>query len=149
MVLANVSSAAYHPGMAPREDPLPTLLRELRAKAGYTLRQVEQRTGGGVSNAYLSQLEGGQRPAPNPRILTALAQAYGVPVARLFEAAGYVDAPEPSAIDRAYEQVLADPKYQFGTRASGELSQEAKRMFVELYESATGKKLLSDEPDED
>lgn len=134
--------------MATRDDPLPTLLRELRSAAGLTLREVERRSGGVVSNAYLSQLEGGQRPAPNPRVLTALAQVYKTPVARLFEAAGYVDEPEPSEIDRALDQVLADSKFRFGTRASAELSQEAKRMFVELYEQTTGKKLLNVDPDE-
>jgi transcriptional regulator with XRE-family HTH domain len=130
------------------DDPLATLLRELRARAGLTLREVSAHTSGSVSNAYLSQLEQGRRPSPNPRILTELARVYRVSVERLFEAAGYVDAPEPSEVDRAYEQVLADPKFRFGTRGPNDLSQDAKRMFVELYEQATGKKLLSVDPGE-
>jgi transcriptional regulator with XRE-family HTH domain len=124
------------------ESELARLLRDLREAAGLTLREVEDRAAGGVSNGYLSQLETGLRPTPNPRILTALAQVYGVPVARLFEAAGYVDPPEPSALDRAFAQVLADPMYKFGTRMRGPLSDDAKRLFIELYEKATDKKLL-------
>jgi len=132
----------------PENDSLPTLLRELRERSSLTLREVSTLTGGTVSNAYLSQLEQGHRPSPNPRILTELAKVYRVSVERLFEAAGYVDAPEPSEIDRAYEQVLADPKFRFGTRGPKDLSQDAKRMFVELYEQTTGKKLLNVDPDE-
>lgn len=127
---------------------LPQLLRKLRDQSGMTLRQVEEASKRRVSNAYLSQLEQGRRPSPNPRILTALAQVYRVPVKDLFEAAGYVDAPEPSEIDRAYAMVLADESFSFGTRAPGELSQDAKRMFIELYERAAGKQLLSGDVDD-
>lgn len=129
-------------------SPLAVLLRDLRARAGLTLREVSARTGGAVSNAYLSQMEQGHRPSPNPRVLTELAKVYGLGVERLFEAAGYVDAPEPTEIDRAYAQVLADSKFGFGTRSPGDLSQDAKRMFVELYQQATGKRLLDGDPDE-
>ena len=51
-------------------DALATLLRELRERSSLTLREVSTLTGGTVSNAYLSQLEQGHRPSPNPRILT-------------------------------------------------------------------------------
>jgi transcriptional regulator with XRE-family HTH domain len=131
--------------MGQEESELARVLRELREDTGLTLREVEERSGRKVSNGYLSQLETGLRPTPNPRILTTLAQVYGVPVARLFEAAGYVDPPEPSAIDRAYAQVLADPLYKFGTRMPGELTDDAKRLFIQLYEEATHKKLLEED----
>ena len=134
--------------MNEQKTDLPQLLRRLRDESGLTLRQVEDASAGRVSNAYLSQLEQGRRPSPNPRILTALAQVYRVPVKDLFEAAGYVDAPEASEIDRAYEQVLADGSFSFGTRAPGDLSQDAKRMVVELYERATKKRLLGGEDDD-
>lgn len=134
--------------MDPTESELARLLRDLREAAGFTLREVEERSGRKVSNGYLSQLETGLRPTPNPRVLTTLAQVYGVPVARLFEAAGYVDPPEPSAIDRAFAQVLADPLYKFGTRMQGELTDDAKRLFIQLYEEASGKKLLDDDRDD-
>lgn len=97
-----------------------------------------------MSNVYLSQLENGRRSDPNPRMLVALARVYGRPVRELFEAAGYVDAPQPSDIDVAFEQVVADRSFQFGTRFKGELDQASKRAIVELYQRATKKKLLPD-----
>jgi transcriptional regulator with XRE-family HTH domain len=126
-------------------EPLPVLLRRLRSEKRLTLREVSAATDGVISNTYLSQLESGARPAPGPRILTALAQVYEVPPEHLFERAGYVPAPAPSAIDVAFEQVLADRTFQFGTRAPGELNQDAKRIIIELYERATGKTLLPQE----
>lgn len=123
-------------------SPLAQLLTDLREKSGLSLREVEKESGDEVSNVYLSQLENGRRADPNPRVLVALARVYGRPYRELFEAAGYVDSPPPSEIDRAYEQVLADPKFTFGTRFKGELDQPSKLAIIELYEQATGKNLL-------
>jgi transcriptional regulator with XRE-family HTH domain len=131
-----------------QSTPLARTLRELRRQRGLTLRQVEERTGREVSNVYLSQLENGRRRDPGPRVLAALARAYDVPVSFLFEQAGYVDAPSPSALDVAFAQVLADPRFRFGTRLPGELTPEVKRVIVELYEQATGKRLLGASPDQ-
>ncbi len=126
-------------------SPLSQTLRELRARKGLTLRQVEEQTGRYVSNVYLSQLENDRRRDPGPRVLMALAKVYDVPVGLLFEKAGYVQRPEHSAVDIAFAQVLADPTFQFGTRFRGELDQDSKRVIIELYERATGKKLLPDD----
>ena len=125
--------------------PLAQLLTDLRAKSGLSLREVEKATDDEVSNVYLSQLEHGRRSDPNPRILVALAHVYGCPVQDLFEAAGYVDAPSATDVDRAFGQVVADRKFQFGTRFKGDLDEASKRAIVELYERATGKRLLVDE----
>lgn len=125
---------------------LADLLQRLRKQRGYTLREVAAATLGVVSNTYLSQLENGHRPAPNPRILTALAKVYGVPPDELFERAGYISTPTPTEVDVAFDQVLADRTFQFGTRAPGELNQDAKRIIIDLYERATGKRLLAQEP---
>jgi hypothetical protein len=76
-------------------------------------------------------------------MLVALARVYEVGVGELFEKAGYVDEPAPSDVDVAFQQVLADRTFKFGTRFKGELSQEAKRVMIALYERATDKKLLS------
>jgi HTH-type transcriptional regulator, competence development regulator len=129
------------------ENPgsLAKLLTDLRAGSGLSLRDVEKATGEEVSNVYLSQLENGRRADPNPRMLVALAHVYGRPVQELFEAAGYVDAPSPTEVDRAFDQVVADRKFKFGTRFKGELDQASKRAIVELYQEATGKKLLVDD----
>lgn len=128
------------------DRPLARYLRELRETKGMSLRQVERATGGAVSNVYLSQLELGKRHDPNPRILVALSKVYGVRMDTLLERAGYLDAPEPPAIDVAFQQVLADPTFDFGTRFEGkELDETAKRVIIELYEKVTGKTLLKDE----
>lgn len=128
--------------MARRRDlPLARYLRDLRGER-YSLRDVERLTEGAVSNVYLSQLENGERTEPHPRVLVALSRAYEVPVAEMFEKAGYVDEPQPSDIDVAFRQVLADKTFKFGTRVKGDLDDGAKRVIVELYERATGKSLL-------
>ena len=64
--------------------------------------------------------------------------------------AGFLDDPEgietrddePEEVERAYQYVLADPKFRVGTQPSGPLSLEAKRFIVEMYERFTGKRLL-------
>ena len=128
--------------------PLAQLLADLRHESGLSLRQVEKASGYAVSNVYLSQLELGRRSDPKPKFLVALAGVYKVPVKRLFEAAGYVDSPSATAVDVAFEQVLADPQFQFGTRfKESDLDQPSKRTIVDLYERATGKKLLLDAAD--
>jgi transcriptional regulator with XRE-family HTH domain len=124
-------------------------LRELREAKGMSLRDVERATGGEVSNAYLSQLEQGKRIEPGPRYLTHLARVYDTPVELLFQKAGYTDAPTPSEVDIALEQVKADPSFKYGTRLKGELDESAKRVIIELYEKATGKTLLSRERNND
>ena len=67
----------------------------------------------------------------------------------LLTLAGYLDEPEVRMSDQeriewAFKCVISDPQYQFGTslRTSTELSLEAKRFIIEVYEKATGKKLL-------
>jgi transcriptional regulator with XRE-family HTH domain len=106
---------------------------------------VERQTQGVVSNVYLSQLENGHRKDPHPRVLVALAKAYGVPWQSMFEKAGFVDGVDSSAVDVAFEQVRADPTFKFGTRFKGELDEAGKRVIIELYERATDKKLLTDD----
>ena len=65
------------------------------------------------------------------------------------QSAGYLDneggepsSNEPLEIERAFQYVLADPEFRFGTRPRGPLSLEAKRFIVEMYERFTGKNLL-------
>ena len=65
------------------------------------------------------------------------------------KSAGYLDnegdgpsSNEPLEIERAFQYVLADPEFRFGTRPRGPLSLEAKRFIVEMYERFTGKNLL-------
>ena len=122
-------------------------LKNLRDRQRMSLRDVERESG--VSNAYIAQLEKGDRPAPSADILKKLARAYNVTVRELLLRAGYLDEPEVSAteeerIEAAFQYVLADPDYKLGTRIRGEdLDTKGKRGVVITYETLTGKKILS------
>ena len=121
-------------------------LRELRRAAALTLKQVE--TKARVSNAYLSQIERGLRNPPHPEILKRLAAVYETPHTDLLVKAGYLDETEQGSptrmdIEAAFRRVLADPKFQFGTRLKGAApSLETKRFIVEMYEKLTKQDLL-------
>jgi len=122
-------------------------LRSLRERRHMSLRDVERESG--VSNAYIAQLEKGDRPPPRPNTLKKLAKAYNVTVRELLLRAGYLDEPEVTAteeerIEAAFQYVLADPDYKLGTRIRGEdLDIKGKRGVVITYETLTGKKILS------
>jgi len=123
---------------------LATYLRTIRKQRGLSLKKVEKAAG--VSNAYLSQLERGRRNPPHPDILKKLARVYEVPVSDLLAAAGYLEEGKGNtrqSVEQAFEHVISDPAYRFGTRLKGSaLSLEAKRFIVEMYEKMTGRKLL-------
>jgi len=122
-------------------------LKSLRDKQRMSLRDVEKESG--VSNAYIAQMEKGDRPAPSPDILKKLARAYNVTVRELLMRAGYLDEPEVTAteeerVEAAFQYVLTDPDYKLGTRLRGEdLDTKGKRGVVITYETLTGKKILS------
>jgi len=122
-------------------------LKNLRDRQRMSLRDVEKRSG--VSNAYIAQLEKGDRSPPSPDILKKLAQVYNVTVRELLMRAGYLDEPEVTAteeerIEAALQYVLSDPDYKLGTRLRGEdLDAKGKRGVVIVYETLTGKKILS------
>ena len=61
---------------------LGTRLRNLRNQRGWTLEDLADRAG--VSEAYLSRLEGGERQ-PSLAVLFSLAQAFGISLPSLFE----------------------------------------------------------------
>lgn len=122
-------------------------LKELRTRQNLALRDVSEKTG--MSYSYLAQIENGKRNPPGPELMKKLAPLYRVPVAELMKAAGYLEdqGTEPrlsdaQEVDMAFKYVMSDPRYQSGTRVSGELTTEVKRFIVEMYEKATSKKLL-------
>ncbi len=73
-----------------RPNELGALLADLRTAKGLSLREVQEATDKGVSNAYLSQLENGRIQKPSPNVLHSLAQVYAVPYETLMERAGYL-----------------------------------------------------------
>jgi hypothetical protein len=83
-------------------------------------------------------------------LLKKLAPVYNVPVSDLLKAAGYLEDVSPTKpilsedeeIEMAFRYVMNDPRYQSGTRVTGPLTADVKRFVVEMYEKATGKKLL-------
>lgn len=120
-------------------------MRQLRKSKGLTLKQVEHTAK--VSNAYISQIERGQRKPPHPDILRRLATAYDVTHRELLIAAGYLEDPEEQIkrenIEKAFQHVLTDPQYRHGTRLrNGHLTLDIKRFIVEMYEKNTGRSLL-------
>ena len=131
-----------------RDENIGQMLKRLRGDT--SLRGVQRLSG--ISNAYLSQIEKGERH-PGPKLLRRLAALYGVGVHELLRKAGYLDrggeegeepeVDETAEVERAYQYVLADPVFRVGTRPRGPLSIESKRFIVELYERYSGKRLLS------
>ena len=120
-------------------------LRTLRIEQKLSLREAERLSG--VSNSYLGLIERGHRPIPGVEILKKLAPVYDVPVRDLLRAAGYLKdqdltITEDEEIDMAFRYVMNDPRYKSGTRIKGGLNNDVKRFIVEMYEKATGKKLL-------
>jgi transcriptional regulator with XRE-family HTH domain len=71
-------------------------LKKGRESSGLSLRAVEEATG--VSNAYLSQLEGGRIQRPSPVDLHKLCKLYGISYALAMEYAGY---PLPDGVPAA------------------------------------------------
>ena len=121
-------------------------LRELREKKGVTLIQVEEATG--LSNAYISQLETGvRRRIPPPDRLKKLADYFNVTIKEMLEKAGYIDFGEvgetyEQKLNKAFLHATNDPNFKYGTRVKKEYDLDTKRFIVEMYEKATGKKLL-------
>lgn len=70
-----------------KKQTLGQFLKKVREDKGLTLRGVENSTG--VSNAYLSQLEGDKIKSPSPVWLHKLGELYGVSYATLLALAGY------------------------------------------------------------
>jgi len=63
-------------------------MQKLRRKRHLSIRQLSAFSG--VSNAYISQVERGERGTPSPKILKKLAEPLGVTVKELLEAADYL-----------------------------------------------------------
>lgn len=120
-------------------------LRELRTRKRLSLRKVEELSD--ASGSYLSQVEQGKRQ-PSADLLRKIAPAYGASVRDLLTKAGYLNEAEVTMgeqdrIEWAYQAILSDPEYKFGTSLkTTDMTLEAKRFIIEVYEKATGRKLL-------
>jgi transcriptional regulator with XRE-family HTH domain len=74
----------------PQSNSLGAFIRKARQDVSMSLRDVEEATRSEVSNAYVSQLEGGKITKPSPHILHALSQALSVDYETLMQRAGYL-----------------------------------------------------------
>jgi transcriptional regulator with XRE-family HTH domain len=64
-------------------------LKDLRKLKGFTIRELADRSG--VSTAYISQLENGNRGIPSPDVLMKLSEGLNVSYPELMQSAGYLE----------------------------------------------------------
>lgn len=74
-------------------------LKDLRKVKGFTIREVAERSG--VSSAYISQLENGNRGVPSPDILLKLSDGLSSSYSELMKMAGYLQELNPNLSDQA------------------------------------------------
>lgn len=92
-------------------------LKDGRLALGLTLRDAEGKSG--VSNAYLSQLEGGKVKQPSPVVLHKLCEAYQLSYALTMEYSGY-PVPEEAKLNTA--------EHRFLSRLGGTTSSEQEEL---------------------
>ncbi|MFC4966144.1 helix-turn-helix domain-containing protein [Paenibacillus sp. GCM10023248] len=63
----------------------------MRKLKGFTLRELADRSG--VSAAYISQLENGNRGIPSPDVLMKLSEGLNTSYSELMDLAGYLESP--------------------------------------------------------
>ncbi|MCZ8512123.1 helix-turn-helix transcriptional regulator [Paenibacillus filicis] len=64
-------------------------LKDMRKLKGFTIRELADRSG--VSAAYISQLENGNRGVPSPEVLMKLSEGLNIPYTELMAIAGYLE----------------------------------------------------------
>lgn len=120
-------------------------IKRLREERGFSLRDVEKQVG--ISNSYLYQIERGDRNPPKLDIMRKLATMYDIPLDALLAAAKLQEPGEEKvfydSLENAFEFVCRDRQFKFGTHMNGkDLTPEAKRFIVEVYQDMTGLNLL-------
>lgn len=81
-------------------------LKALRERAGISQEALAEEAG--ISSAYISQLESGQRNPPSPHVLRQMAGPLGVPYISLLYAAGYLrDEDLIHYLMRAFEEIFS------------------------------------------
>ncbi|MDR6548976.1 helix-turn-helix transcriptional regulator [Paenibacillus qinlingensis] len=73
-------------------------LRDMRKMKGFTIRELADRSG--VSAAYISQLENGNRGIPSPDVLMKLSEGLNTSYSELMDIAGYL---ESSQVNQQFE----------------------------------------------
>lgn len=77
-----------------RPDPVDfgEVIKKIRTDRDLTLKAAAELTG--IAEAYLWQLENGERKSPRPETIKKLADGYGIPVQHLLACAGYMPTKE-------------------------------------------------------
>lgn len=68
------------------------IIKRIRTDKDLTLKAAAELTG--IAEAYLWQLENGERKSPRPETIKKLADGYGVPAQHLLSCAGYLPTKE-------------------------------------------------------
>ncbi|RXT02876.1 helix-turn-helix domain-containing protein [Ammoniphilus sp. CFH 90114] len=101
-------------------------LRESRLQQKLSIRKLERLSG--VSNAYISQIENGNRGIPSPEILRKIAEPLGLSYEELLEKAGYVDTPTSDSMD--LEEVFKNISITFKGRELNDHQKNSMLNFV-------------------
>ena len=120
-------------------------IRELRRDRKLTLREVEEKAK--ISNAYLSQVECGERGTPTMKILVKLAKVYGVPVSALSSKVEIELSMEREKAKKAkggteQKEEMPNPDSDFICRGYENLSESKKRSlkdFLQYLQKEKGK----------
>jgi transcriptional regulator with XRE-family HTH domain len=96
-------------------------LASVRQTLSMSLRDVEEATKKEVSNAYLSQLEKGKIKKPDPNILYALSETYGISYPNLMSLAGYIVASSARTDTQHHGRVATFAEHALTKEEEGEL----------------------------
>ncbi|MYE33718.1 MAG: helix-turn-helix transcriptional regulator [Gemmatimonadales bacterium] len=102
----------------------PTLgeyLASIRRDRKMTLRDVEEATEKGVSNAYLSQIEHNKIRKPSPNVLHSLAEIYAISFENLMIKAGYLMPSSERAADDRHGRVATFAEHNLTEEEESEL----------------------------
>ncbi len=97
-----------------------------------------------LTQATISRLESGQIDQLKSDALQRIARALGKSVDTLMG----IKQDRRERIDEIFDFVVRDPDFRYGTRLTGDLDTEAKLFIIELYEKATGRRLLVSDQNE-
>ncbi|KIL38247.1 DNA-binding protein [Gordoniibacillus kamchatkensis] len=113
-------------------------LRDMRKLKGFTIRELADRSG--VSAAYISQLENGNRGVPSPEVLMKLSEGLNVSYSALMRLAGYLEAEDSGSNAPAAKtpvnlrRFLRDNELMFDGVVLSELDKEwIERMLTVLF----------------
>jgi len=107
------------------------------------MKQKQLAETSGITQATLSRIESGKVHEVKSETLKRLAQVLGIAMEDLVDFEISESEKEKGEIDRVFDFIIRDPNFKYGTRlTTEELTTEAKRFLIELYEKATDRRLL-------